>query len=307
MRSKGHSITEYAIIGFLVVLVAIPALGTLGGQIDALLNGSGQELSQADALFSLLSGGGDGANGGAAAAANGPGEGPGDPMMTEDSALSHAADSSGLSVMSSGLMATSINGKQDLAKAVSEAGASGVAASRLEAFSDEIDSRLANGEITAEQAGLLRELSNQGYRIAAIEKIAEDAKSFHEPITFEGRTYSNLHEFSKLIGYQNVYPGTVLSNKVLDPSYGNAGPELRKFLEAYQQVDRNIADPELAVWVAGLSTEIALLTEMVEDGAYNKGINPGLDLKAFSASKITDLNSEAFCAAGQGKGTAICN
>ncbi len=307
MRNTGHSITEYAVIGFLVVLVAIPALGTLGLRLDELFAHNSRGLSQADGLFSLLSGGGGGANGGVTATTTAPeGGGPNNSIAGGDSVISY--DQSALSSMASGLISTSVNGQDDLAAAVERVGVSGMAASRLETFNDEIDSRLASGEITAEQAGLLRRLSNQGYRIALLEQTLENVTDPHAPVVFDGVTYANMKDLSARIGWLNDSPNEVTNGvDILDPNYENATPENRVFLEIYQQVNTSLDNPETKEWVSGLAQEIIFLTEVVENAADKKMRDPSLDMKQYSASTITNLNSDAFCAAGEGSGNgAVC-
>ncbi len=167
------------------------------------------------------------------------------------------------------------------------------------------------GEVDAAQANLLRDLANQGHRIAEIEGLietaAQQASSVAEynsvDLTFDGQSYKTF-ELEALLGWSangSATPENISSN-ALDAT--GASPETATFIALYESVLASGAldDPAVMGIVTGLSGEIAYLTELTEHASALVGREekPLSEFNSTMVSETTHYDSELICNQGNG-------
>jgi hypothetical protein len=147
------------------------------------------------------------------------------------------------------------------------------------------------GELTPEEESLLKQLSNQGHRIASIEKLIEDAwknsnslsEFMAQQIEFDGRTY-NPHELSSLLGWTASSYGISMQNgtdeflttknisAVIDGKENISSPsqETSRFIDLYNAVQASgLADkPQAQQVVRALSGQIIIISDTLSDFTY---------------------------------------
>lgn len=193
----------------------------------------------------------------------------------------------------------------NLAQMAETVGGSGVTESLLASLESLTAQLQAQGELTEDQANLLKELSDQGHRIAQIEALVEqlaassgnDKNIFRNArTTFEGVNY-NPANLSDLIGVYSSTPASTAqaqtippelipyfnrlfrnSNSLQESSQRYAGREFVSFLAAFKAADdmRAFDNPQIRAVVADLSGKITRLASQMEDQVNaTKGIgNP---------------------------------
>ncbi len=296
----GHTLAEYVIIGVLVAILAIPALMLLGRNISAFYAEGGSSVVQADGLFSLLTPGGSGGNGAGTGTGTVTGAGGDDPVNPGDSG-------GGLGGTGTAIMSSSVQGQEEFVRMIEEHGAGYVTSLLLSDLDQTINALEASGEISAEQAALLRQLSGRGHHIADIEMLISQSFASGQTtgLMLNGQAYSR-DQLMGMIGWTGYNPTNFNNSLLTNSGSPYLSQENRAFLETYDAVMASLSDnPELAQWVTGLSGEILLLTESVEDTTMGMGVH-GWDPQAYNAlvaSTITHYDSDLFCNAGAGDAT----
>jgi hypothetical protein len=129
--------------------------------------------------------------------------------------------------------------------------------------------------------------------------------------TIDGKTYKGI-ELSALIGYHGMYPTDFESVDILSNGQDVAGAELSTFLDLYKEAQASgaMADPAVADTVTSASTQIASLSEVVEDSVAKFGwgwVSNPADITAMQASNVSHMKSDKICESGHFiKGGTIC-
>lgn len=172
---------------------------------------------------------------------------------------------------------------------------------------------LESGEISEAEANKLYALANQGYRLAALEKLVEDASRSHSStaaflassINFDGKTYT-MPEVAGLIGFGT--PTELRQDIVANSNYmletKDASPETLAFINLYHDAisSPNMQNSPAKGVVSQLSSEISYLTDGISNliyGAYDPNITlENLNQNTVSAATVYD--STAICYIGNG-------
>jgi len=289
----GQGLVEYSMIGLLVLIVAMPAISLFGGDFLEVLRG----------IFSNM-------NQNVTAQAT--------PLTTAQiaqtgdqkaDALGGAQSAKVQITLKDGTVIQLSQYPQDLKKYVEVSGTNGTTAILLAQLDSLISQIKKTKTLNQTQVGSLQKLSTQGYRIAAVEKTIENAfknaKSVNElsntMITFDGQQYT-ITDFSWLIGwhgavgYQSTPPDIT---NALDNSSTATGPELSRFLDLYFEAEANgsLNDPALKTVVSELSSQIAFLSEVMEDSSWQV-LTSTKDLSTLDSLQIsstTHYNSSQIC------------
>lgn len=306
MKPKGQGLAEYSLIALLILVVSIPAISLFGGDLMGLLQDmfSGMNKSVTAQATPLSN---------AAMAQSG------DLVAAE---RNFAGSSAAVKVtLKDGTVIDLSQYPQDLKKYVDATGSNG-ATNEMLAQLDSLIAQLKKGnQITPAQLSSLQDLSNQGHRIASIEKLLEDSYKnadslntiYSGQVTFDGKTYTPL-TLRSLIGWDTGLNGTYTGNDTPDTlqttmSATGANPELSKFLNLYFQAEGSGAlnDPALKNIVSDLTSQIAFLTEVSEHSSWEIATS-SLDPKTINnvqVSLVTDNNSSQICKAGNGKDNGV--
>jgi len=303
---KGQGLAEYSLIGILVLAVSIPAVSLFGDEFMGLLGGIFSGMNQSvTAQAAPLS---------AAALAQS-----GDQLASRNSFTGGAADVK--VTLKDGTVINLSQYPQDLKKYVEATGSNG-ATNELLAQLDSLVEQLKKGnKISESQLNSLQALSNQGHRMASIEKLLEDSYKnasslntiYSGQIVFEGKTYTPL-SLRSLLGWDSGLNGNYTGLDTPDTlkttmSAAGANPELASFLNLYFQAEGSGAlnDPVVKGIVSDLSSQISYLSEVAEHSSWQVATD-SLDPKTISSvqvSHLTDDKSSKICKVGNGKDTGV--
>lgn len=278
-RSQGNTVTEYALIGCLVLLVSITALQLLGSNLNLAMAKIKSDMKAKNHAAMV-------AESMQQAAAAGKLTG----MTTADLAILQES-------LTSKLQTTGANGSTEiLAKQIA-------AAAEL---------LLKEGKIDQSQYDILMKLSNQGHKMAQIESMISDAMKFangdvnaFNTMTFnlDGQTYT-ASELSKLVGFNGPSPADFGTADILSFPTDTSGGAINSFLSLYQEAVASgaLSDPLALSTVQSASTQIASLGELTEDVSWN--IDNGMAMDAASVTTLTSasstqMNSSKICQTGQ--------
>ncbi|MBX2859728.1 MAG: hypothetical protein KTR14_00715, partial [Vampirovibrio sp.] len=246
-KYKGQSGSEYIVIGSLAAVISIAALASLGGTLDGSLISIGSQ-NNTHALNSLLTEAPAGLQAtvaGAVPARNNVNNG----IPTGVGAGSGAKTSAGNGVLPNGTGSTitladgtTMNvGFYPVDTGLIETAGSHGTTELLMGQMDTMISQLeAEGKIDSTQANLLKNLSNQGHRIAEIEKVFETAfansggnsQALHNtPVVFDGVQYPSVDSLvaQNLGWHKSVGAGDYLT------ATNNTLPETKKFIDLYNE------------------------------------------------------------------------
>lgn len=291
MRKRtGQGLAEYSLIAGMIVLLAIPALFLLGGNISDMTQSMIAPMPK-NAKPSLNVAG---------AASVAKGNSLNQPTNT-------LADALGFDAFSS----------KALAKEIQTAGANGateVLANRIEQIAQQ---KLAAGEMTQDQFNRMMALANQGHRLAAMESLVEDAAAkasnpqafMDQTIVFEGKKYT-VADFGYLFGFSQS--GGLLSNPL--DSARLAYPEMKTFISMYDQVVASgaLTDAATQAEVKKLASDIANINDSVlfamQDLGWDESIQPS-DFTGSAAARVANLDASGktnqksgkLCTYGHGK------
>lgn len=310
---SGQGLSEYTLIGTLITLSAIVAIGLTGGKLaDVFRNLKGDlshhiEQAKTDRVVvaSLPV-----TTGGATPNIAAPPALP--PQSTQTaSPPSSTPVSKGLRLTTkSGATLELANYPNDIAKSVYTAGANGTTTILANSIQMIADAQLASGAISPSQYNSLIALANKGHELAniqaAMESAAQSSRSFSSAtMTVNGKKMS-IEDLSLEIGFRNYdYNGILPSNPLSEPAYG----EVQKFITLYQTVVKNgsLNDPTVKAIVTDASTQIMLITEAVNQTGYqlyNNYINSSAFLQN-TASTLIHNNAATICTSGNGTDSGI--
>ena len=164
---------------------------------------------------------------------------------------------------------------------------------------------LAAGEIDAMQSSAIIDLANQGYRMAAIQKVIEDKaqlylddkKGFQDAlVTFDAQTHTVQHW-----GYQ--------LNTAFNETGAPTPVETMRFktlLDNVIQGNQKIQDPTTLTILKSLGDEIWMVSNRFQDTVtgMDQTVEPA-DLASKTYSLITSAGSKNICATGGGKASKV--
>lgn len=303
----GQSLSEYAIISGVILVLVIPALTFLGKDISSAFSGI---LSMKDSS----------AKQGATTPAT---EAPASSESLTIPTMSLGANNSSL-LPSTGLNLVTAKGtviavpeySQDIANTVLTAGANGATEMLANTIKTVADQALAAGEITESQYNVLIELANQGHYLGdiagAVEeaaKISTNGTDFHgQPLVINGQEFT-MAQLSKQIGYANydlfnaqAPPNPLIANEP-------ANPALQKFIDLYNTAKTNgaLSDPAISSLVYAAASNITIIHQSMNEtrhDLHHEAIAVG-DFTNSMVSGITHANSVNICAAGNGTDSGI--
>jgi hypothetical protein len=280
IASRGNAVTEYALIGALVILLTLAGLQLVGGNFNAALarvKGDMESTKKAAALAELMA-----ANAGNSAAAG---------LSTNDKAILEQS-------LTSKLQTTGANGSTE------------VLANQIAAAAAQM---LAEGKIDETQYNTLMDLANQGHKMAEIQGMISDAIRFSngdisafQSMTFvmDGKTYT-ARELGQMIGFDGPAPADFASSSVLSMSTGGTtGSAVSSFINLYNQAVASgaLSDPMARSTVDSAATQIASLGELTEDITWNVAQNQmppdNTNITILTSATTTQMDSSKICAAG---------
>ncbi|WP_303674225.1 hypothetical protein [Vampirovibrio chlorellavorus] len=203
---------------------------------------------------------------------------------------------------------------QDLSTSILTAGANGTTHSLANTLKSIAQQLLEKGAISQSEFNTLIALSNQGHRIAEIQKAIETvALNSRRPsefsasmFEFNGKFYT-LDGITSLIGYDNA---SMDPNAVTDPlTDPTACPEIAAFQKLFASAERTGAlnDPVLRNVVQILSEQILSVSDLTNIAAYNiADYNaPTSSMAENIISNLTDYKAEGICGAGNGVDSGV--
>ncbi len=210
---------------------------------------------------------------------------------------------------------------ESLQKTVETAGANGATEKMLADLQSLTQQLVASGKITESQANDLYVLANKGYQLAALERQIEDAaqatrsdRSFlNTSIEYNGKQYT-VEEAGDLLGFTSgVDPDrNIQRNPDYVLSLTDANPETKAFIQLYNKVLKNgsMDDPAVKDVVSQLSSNITYLTDVVVDvvwGVQNNDLSVS-QTQNHLVSLTTAFDSNGICGAGKGNSKSqTCN
>jgi hypothetical protein len=278
--SAGNTLTEYAILGILLLVVSFGALQVLGSNFNAAMAMIKSEASTKSGTATA-----------AWVAHNAAATGKTPTLTAEEQAILQES-------LTSKLQTTGANGATE------------VLAKQLAAAAEQL---LKDGKIDKSQYDLLMKLSNEGHKMAQMQGMIADAMKFangdvaafsNMKFTIDGQSYT-APELAEMIGFNGPSPATFGPTDILStPSGGTTGTEVGNFLDLYNQALASgaLADPLAKTTVDSASTQIASLGELTEDTIWNVN-NNGMPMDAANITTLTsqsstEMNSSKICSAG---------
>lgn len=211
------------------------------------------------------------------------------------------------------------NYASNLSQAIETSGANGTTELLTQQLLKQIAHMKEKGEITPVQEEALMALAKQGTRMAAIEKVLEDAAKAHTSgnmdqvmVQFEGKSY----EFGILRRELGWKQSEDLSSYLL--TQPNAAPGTQHLIDLYHNAVYTgaLKNEESFAKVSALVNEIAYLSEVVDDGTWavgeggtqqpqnlNNFMVSRAQAKAIQTSKISDTtrdDSDGICTGNTG-------
>lgn len=282
-RSKGNSILEYTVVGFLMVAVCVGVLMSLGKQMNTLIGDLKTDMKEHKAI---------------AAQVNAEGYIQKSSMGLKESMNTYFV---GLNQEDEKLLQKNFSGK------LQTLGANGTTELLAKQIALLAKSLYEKGEITEEQRQTLLELANKGHDMAHVEGLVEDfvelagdrQKEFSsKTYEFQGKQYTPM-ELVQMVGYVGSY-----SSDLLRETPGG-GALLTDFQRLYQEADKNgsLSNPAMKSLVMAAAAQIVMTGELVENSYYHYEIGylkfkNKSDMMNQMASDATNLHSSHICTAG---------
>ncbi len=278
--AKGNAITEYALIGFLVLLSAIAGVQLFGANFNTAMGMVKDDMKAKNqaALAAWVSN-----------TASATGKIP--VLSLSEQALLEES-------LTSKLQTTGANGSTEvLAKQLA------AAAAKL----------LKDGKIDQSQYDILMKLSNQGHKMAQVQGMIADAMKYANgdvnlfnglKFTLDGQSYT-APQLAKMIGFNGPSPADFgAANILCSPTGGTTGSEVSNFLSLYNQALSSgaLSDPLAKSTVDSASTQIASLGELTEDVVWNVQNGMSMDtasITTLTSTSTTTMNASKICTAGQ--------
>jgi hypothetical protein len=282
---KGQGLSEYAMIGALVVVVALGGLTLLGGKLSNLFGGMiGKPKPPVLAVTSPSTSPQSAPD--LPGTAETPAE-PRQPMQTLPASPVTFKLPSG-TLLNLGM-------PTDVTESVQTIGANGTLIMVGTSIKSMAEQLLASGDINQEQANTLMRLANQAHHMAEIQKTLEtisasygsDTERFkNAPVTIEGKTYANAYEAALSIGYNDETSARGGELQEFWDLYRNATgavymwpPELKAVLEYHAKTVNDLTD----------STRVSIRDIMV----YNSGTPD--KLADMMVNTMTHKKSASIC------------
>jgi Flp pilus assembly pilin Flp len=287
----GNTNMEYTLVGALIVLVCIAGLLAVGGSLrDWLTNIKGDMTTQRNA----------------AVAANTQAQ---TQASTYDSATTPFSNelAQDLSPEARAALGESLSTK------LQTLGANGTTKLLSQQLAELARQLLADNKISQSQSNILMQMANQGFQIAQVESMVEDAtqqaggdieklKSMRYSYNGESDT---AYDLAAKVGFNNHSPTDYANLNILTDT-SNAQYEMAGFLNFYNQAQAaGLMDiPEVKASIDSAATQIASTGETVETLLYtttirNEGAIPSYDdFKSKLASSATQMNSASICTTG---------
>jgi hypothetical protein len=270
----GNTLGEYGLVGALVLVSCLGGVALLGSSLEQVLDGFNQSLSVRPKVSSAESAQGNSPVHSIPPSAQG--------VMQNPSGASPVGMTAATG--SSKLMLNNLT-VENTAKTIQVVGANGTTRELMKLLESRIQTMLAAGEITQEEANLLQELANKGHYLANVEKSLEDAfMTGKTEIVFEGQSYLT-EGFGHILGFNRAL--SVEERWEMDPKYAN--PALKPFAEVFAKVKQSpmFANPSVKQQVFEITMQIAALDEALASTTVNV-----LDTYQASPSKWSTYKSE---------------
>ncbi len=226
--------------------------------------------------------------------------------------------------LSDGSILTIENHPGDLLRSIETSGANGTTTELAAGFEEIVRQLHEHGEISDAETRMLIELANQGHRMAALEKLVEDAAAAATSgadyrstlIEYNGQHYTPRELMKTHLAYHNWEPGMandpfftekiVMRNGVEERAYPRG--ETGEFVRLYNEVKNAgmLDNPMINSIVTGFSKQIVILSEQVDTVYSSVNDNTALDnLTNEVYSRSTDLNSAGICHTGGGEDSGV--
>lgn len=288
-RTTGNALTEYGVIGSLVLLASLGALTAFSGTLSDLLGQSRSDM-KANILASK------------SAAAKNPFKDP-PPVAPVIIGGTGTGATGPVSSAPGGLTAQPIS--TDLKSTIETLGANGTTQYLSDQIAAYAKKFLDEGKIDKQTYDVLVDLANQGHKIGdvqgLIEKAADGSKSAEafedKNITWEGQEYS-MKDLGLLIGWQSKQP-----DEISDPTNppGGAGDVMQRFIDLLGDAQAaGFKSPEAEAVITELAGQIIFMGELVENfncETVNGRANPN-EHDDLVVSEATHYNSTGICEAG---------
>jgi hypothetical protein len=315
MISKGQSVAEYALVGGLVLLVSIPALGTLNSVFNSKL---GQSTTSMGTLQQSL------ASFSPAATGTSAGSGSGQGGTTGSGTGSTVAGAQTLTVdLGNGKTITVPNYPTNATQLIETAGTSGYTDQLMASISTFAQQLKDAGEITDTQFNALMALSNQGHKMGTIQKFLEDYVSANpttdpatQTVLYNGQSYllealiqTTGNNFGSWDGATKTYvfqPSTDL-NAIMSVPRDGSSYENDAFIDLYKAALSSGAlnNASIKALVDNATYAVSAVGDSLEHNLLNRQFD---QLDKNVASTFTHQNSQAICETGNGSDTGVsCN
>jgi polyhydroxyalkanoate synthesis regulator phasin len=292
--STGNTLSEYGLVGSLILLICIAGFLTAGSNLNAIFGALKQdmaahrEIAESQAAITTAA---------ALKATSTSGATPLPRIMGDLSAEDMALLGQDLS---NKLQTTGANGTTQLL------------ATQLELLAKQM---LEQGKISQAESDAILRLANQGHRFAHMEGLIEDAIRMsngnmdtlrQSTVNMDGQSYL-IGDLAHQIGFGVRKPYHFSDSNILTDYPEAAQPEMAKFRELYQEAlsGSAMSDPAIRATIESAATQIAMVAESVEDNMW-AAINmsndyPIRNLEEFNnkiASSSTQMNASKICRAG---------
>jgi hypothetical protein len=296
IRQAGNALSEYGLIGLLVLGVALAALTGLGLNLDDYLAGFGSAIVRKP----IASG-----------------------TNVAPSSINTSLVPNRTPSPTFGQPQLLLNGAnfKNIGMAIQTVGANGATNELLATLEKQIMQLQAAGSIDETQANLLYQLANQGHTLAEAQKTLEAAfKQGQTSVTFQGRTYP-IAEFADRIALDTQASAAEL--REVNPAIANS--ILKPFAEAYQQVKTSgmPSDPAIQKTINELVYKIMVVNDtlnwtaedVIAAGYPDPALNfadstldhyvrnlgePTITVESIRAASRTHKHSTQICTTGDG-------
>ena len=304
-QARGNTITEYALIGALVVCLALTGLNAMGATLKDLYTNM-----VPTAPAPVIAGTSGTTSGGAS---GGNTTSPGLPPLSGLSAAEMAAL------------------QEPLSKRLQTTGANGSTNMLADYLQSVAQQKLAEGKITQDQANTIIALANQAHQLASVESLLEMGLKqangnydtfMNSQFTVNGQTYNGADLTGLLSMHQGIPSGATsmdeLQNIISNASGVPSESTLKAFLDLYSSVEASGAlnDPDIKAIVDQASQQVTYLSDsMVRSVWFNEqgqeSITPFPDpslLLDRQVSNLTNTQANTICFAGNGQeaGSNVC-
>ncbi len=192
----------------------------------------------------------------------------------------------------------------ELQQMLETAGANGTTRILSTTLEKQIEALQARGELDESQASMLKELANQGHRIARLEHYLEDAaqtsgtsEEYRNKMYLWDGEYLTTGQLQNRIGWGNGKHPKDIDNPL---SAVDTHPETNRLVKLYQHANESgaLSSPAAKAIVSELVSEIAFLSEVAEKGAHISGTQDPALFRDSVISEVTHYDSAGICHTG---------